>query len=88
MFKTGVNTEKGEAINFGDILVSPMTHDVVVLRDFDETPIVQVIDHEDYIFPLKTFVTKWSDLKVKGNILTRDKSKLKGVDWYEYTRKS
>lgn len=75
-FKTGISTEKGEAINFGDILVSPMTHNVVVLRDFDGMPIVQVIDHEDYIFPLKTFVTKWSGLYVGGNILTRDKSRL------------
>lgn len=75
-FKTGISTLKGENIHFGDILTAPQMADVVVLRDYDGSPIVQVIEKEDFVFPLKSFVYKWPALKVEGSILTRDRSKL------------
>ncbi|MCU5181617.1 hypothetical protein [Bacillus toyonensis] len=73
---TGVQTKRGEKIKFGDILSSPITHDVVVLREVDGEPIVQIIGHEDYVFALKSFVSKWSELSVTGSILTKDNSKI------------
>ncbi|AXY09967.1 hypothetical protein CUC43_25885 [Bacillus thuringiensis LM1212] len=73
---TDIQTLKGEKIKFGDILSSPTTHDVVVLIDGNSEPIVQVIDHKDYIFTLKSFVSKWPVLSVKGSILTKDHSKI------------
>ncbi|MDH8003021.1 hypothetical protein [Bacillus cereus] len=73
---TDIQTLKGEEIKFGDILSSPTTHDVVVLIDGNSEPIVQVIDHKDYIFTLKSFVSKWPALSVTGSILTKDHSKI------------
>ncbi|MEW9139760.1 hypothetical protein [Bacillus wiedmannii] len=73
---TDIQTLKGEKIKFGDILSSPTTHDVVVLIDVNREPIVQVIEHKDYIFTLKGFVSKWSELSVTGSILTKDHSKI------------
>ncbi|WP_190318215.1 hypothetical protein [Bacillus wiedmannii] len=47
-----------------------------MLREVDGEPIVQVIGHEEYIFTLKSFVSKWSELSVTGSILTKDQSKI------------
>ncbi|HFJ9374995.1 TPA: hypothetical protein ACGW7B_005693 [Bacillus nitratireducens] len=73
---TGLSTQKGEKIKFGDILRSPTTHDVVVLIEVNREPIVQVIEHKCYIFTLKSFVSQWSELSVTGSILTKDHSKI------------
>lgn len=73
---TDIQTLKGEEIKFGDILSSPTTHDVVVLIDANREPIVQVIEHKDYIFTLKSFASKWPALKVTGSILTKDHFKI------------
>ncbi|CDN39576.1 hypothetical protein [Bacillus thuringiensis] len=78
---TDVLTQEGEKIKFGDILSSPTTHDVVVLREVDGEPIVQVIGHEEYIFTLKSFVSKWSELSVTGSILIQGIQTKKSLIW-------
>ncbi|PHE64165.1 hypothetical protein COF68_04775 [Bacillus toyonensis] len=77
---TKVKTQKGEELKLGDILSSPMTHDAVVRVGDNGELFVQIIDREDYVFNLESFVSKWSELYVSGSTLTKDRSNLpKGV---------
>ncbi|MGF2716537.1 hypothetical protein ACQUY5_30715 [Bacillus cereus] len=70
---TEVKTQKGEEIKLGDILSSPMTHDVIVRLDPKRGLVAEIIDRPDYVFDLKTFVSKWSDLHVTGNMMDKEK---------------
>lgn len=60
--------DKG-TIKYGDILISSMTHDVIVMYHVERrVPIVKVIN-EDIIFDLDEFISAWGyRIEIKKNV--------------------
>jgi hypothetical protein len=68
--ETGFKLPRGKGvIQFGDVLKSSMTHDVVVmLHKEQKKPIVKVID-KDIWFELEEFINSWgSHLEISHNV--------------------
>ena len=73
---TGVSTQNGEKINLGDILSGPNIHEVVVVKDEEGNLFAEVISEPFIAFELEEFIKMYSQLKIKGSVLTRSGKKI------------
>ena len=68
---TGHELPRGRGyINYGDILTSKCTHDVVVMwHEEKKMPVVKVITEKDIWFTLVEFLDAWAGrLEIKSNV--------------------
>ena len=70
-FETGIQLPRGGGmIQYGDVLTSNCTHDVVVMyHETQKVPIVKVISEKDIWFMLDEFVQSWGGrLNIERNV--------------------